>query len=89
MRLGGDELHFDALREDRGWYFVEYHPPQLAEKFAVLHIISSEPRSASDVAEAMETELGAWLDRYPLPLLVFGFDDTGDMVEMVSMTVES
>jgi hypothetical protein len=30
------EVRFEALNEDRGWYFVEYHPPLKNHRFAIV-----------------------------------------------------
>jgi len=80
--LEGDQLYFDSRREDRGWYFVDYHPPECGEKLAVLNIVAFEPRSPSVIADAMQAEIDIWLERYPVPVQVFGFDDKGDLADL-------
>ncbi|MDM7933780.1 MAG: hypothetical protein QUS08_00135, partial [Methanothrix sp.] len=47
-------LFFDTIREDRGWFFVEYHPPMVGSLFAQLTLVIPEDRSPFEVAIAME-----------------------------------
>lgn len=69
---------YDPIKESRGWYFVEYHPPKSDSKYAVLHLVIMENASLDKIASAMETELKVFLNRYPIPILVFSFDSKGD-----------
>lgn len=75
-------LYFNPIQEDRGWYFVEYRPPQNGDRFATLSLTVLEGRSAVEVADAMEQELLQWHTRYPLPLLVSAFDEKGDLFRL-------
>lgn len=78
-----DQLFFDATKEDRGWYFVEYRPPIPGYQFATLQIIVLESiRSAEDIAATMEAELVIWLERYPIPIMVSAFDNTGSLISL-------
>ncbi|HEU4951094.1 MAG TPA: hypothetical protein VFT46_04040 [Holophagaceae bacterium] len=75
------QLFFDATKEDRGWYFVEYHPPISGHQFATVQIVVLDMAKApEDIAATMETELVAWLERYPVPIMVSAFDDTGSLI---------
>jgi hypothetical protein len=77
-----DKLFFGAVKEDRGWYYVEYQPPHLGFRFAVLSLVVPDAQPASAVAAAMEAELKAWLLRYPVPLMVSAFDGKGDLFSL-------
>jgi hypothetical protein len=66
------------VKENRGWYFVEYHPPVNNFKFVNLQlIITIENPREMDVVNAMEKELIEWLNQYPVPLYVSAFDNKG------------
>jgi len=77
-----EKLFFDTIKEDRGWYFVEYRPPNPAYRFATLNIVVPETVGAARVADAMETEMKHWLARYPIPLMVSSFDGNGDLYNL-------
>ncbi|MCI0607806.1 MAG: hypothetical protein L0Z71_01915 [Anaerolineae bacterium] len=73
------------LKESRGWYFVEYHPPASDFKFANLHlVITIENARDIDIADAMEKELKNWLNRYPIPLFFSAFDNKGDLIHSLN-----
>lgn len=69
---------YDPIKESRGWYFVEYHPPKSDSKYAALNLVIMENTSQDKIASAMETELKIFLNRYPIPILAFSFDKKGD-----------
>lgn len=78
-----DQLFFEATKEDRGWYFVEYRPPISGFQFATLQVVVLETtRTAEDIAATMEAELVIWLERYPVPIMVSAFDDTGSVISL-------
>jgi hypothetical protein len=82
---GTDHLFFEARKEDRGWYFVEYQPPASGCRFATLQLVVLEKaRSPEDIAASMEAELVIWLERYPIPIMVSAFDDTGSVIGLDS-----
>lgn len=71
------------VKENRGWYFVEYHPPVSNFKFANLHlVITIEDARETNVVNAMEKELKDWLNQYPIPLFVSTFDNKGDLYNL-------
>jgi hypothetical protein len=71
------------VKESRGWYFIEYHPPVINYKFANLHlVITIENASEIDIVDAMEKELKDWLNRYPVPLFVSAFDNSGEIYNL-------
>jgi hypothetical protein len=79
----GHDLRFDAIREHRGWYYVEYHPPLSNYRFATLALtIPQDGSTPEQIAVAMEDELAAWLKRYPVPLMVSAFDKTGSLLHL-------
>ncbi|MGE0645053.1 MAG: hypothetical protein AB7P24_15425 [Nitrospira sp.] len=78
-----EELFFETMKEDRGWYFVEYHPPKSGFQFATLTIVVlAIDRTREDIATTMESELIIWLERYPIPIMVSALDDTGTVVDL-------
>jgi len=80
---GEDRLFFEAMKEDRDWYFVEYRPPIAGFPFATLQIVVPNIAVTPDaVAAAAEDELTLWLTRYPIPIMVSAFDATGDLIHL-------
>lgn len=78
-----DQLFFQSTKEDRGWYFVEYRPPIAGYRFATLQLVILEnSKGSEEIAESMEAELVIWLERYPIPIMVSAFDDSGDLVNL-------
>ncbi len=78
-----DQLFFEAIKEDRGWYFVEYRPPITGHQFATLAVVVLEvDRAREDIAATMEADLVIWLERYPVPVMVSAFDDTGSVIAL-------
>lgn len=66
------------VKEIRNWYLVEYSPPVNDSKYANLHLVMiSENIMDTNVANAMEKELKHWLNRFPVPVMVSAFDNTG------------
>jgi hypothetical protein len=80
--MATDKLFFSTVKEDRGWYFVEYQPPHPGYRFSMLSLVFPTSAAPSAVAEAMESELTTWLRRYPMPLMVSAFDAKGDLCEL-------
>lgn len=68
-----DDVRFSTIKEDRGWYFVEYSPPFPRHKFAILQLTVLEQRPAQAVASAMESEATHWITRYPIPLMAMAY----------------
>ncbi len=77
-----ERLFFETIKEDRGWYYVEYHPPHHGYKFAMLSLVLPDPHPAVAVASAMEAELEHWLRRYPVPVMASAFDGRGDLLRL-------
>lgn len=83
--MKNSELHFDSLKESRGWYFVEYAPPTAGSPFALVQLIILSDSDAADsgrIATAMEQELSRWLERYGVPVMVSSFDAKGDLITL-------
>jgi hypothetical protein len=76
------DVRFDPIKEHRGWYFVEYWVPQADAWCATLNLQALEPAEDATVAEAMESELSVWLARYPMPIMVFAFDEAGETYDL-------
>lgn len=80
--MNEERLVFDAVKAHRGWYVVEYRPPIHGYPFATLSLILLGHAESEQVAAAMEHELTAWLQRYPVPVMVSSFSDTGDLFRL-------
>lgn len=77
-----DKIYFGEVKEDRGWYFVEYSPPHESLRFATLNVVLPEPAEKERVVQAIESEVRAWLLRYPVPIMATAFDATGSVLRL-------
>lgn len=77
-----EQIFFQSIKEDRGWYFVEYAPPNPSYRFATLQLVIPSDAMTRAIAEAMEVELHHWLGRYPVPIMVSAFDAKGDLIHL-------
>lgn len=77
--MAPNDIRFASIKEDRGWYFVEYFPPLPNYRFSVLQLSIMEPRDADYVAATMESEAENWLARYPVPLMATAFSLDGSV----------
>lgn len=80
--MAPDAIRFGSIKEDRGWYFVEYSPPMAKYPFSILQLSVVEPHPPAMVATAMETEAQSWLSRYPVPLMATAFSDDGSVFSL-------
>lgn len=79
-------LYFDSIKEHRGSYFVEYRPPSGDCTFAIMTLVFLGPVDLAKVVHSMETELKTWLSRYPVPLMIFAYDEAENMIAPKSET---
>ena len=56
MNSSSDEIHYQSIKEDRGPYFVEYHPLTPSTKLAILGLVFPKETDISIVVAAMEKE---------------------------------
>ncbi|MGE0580795.1 MAG: hypothetical protein AB7P31_01485 [Steroidobacteraceae bacterium] len=82
-------LYFATLKEGRDDYFVEYRPPIHGYSFATLQLIFPHRVGLVSVAEAMEREGVSWYRRFPVPIMVSAFDETGDLVRFNGVRPEN
>jgi hypothetical protein len=87
MKKGNNNMilqdgYWDVLKEDRGNYFVEYYPLKSNSFFASLSLVFLCSIDANTVANIMENELHTWLSRFPIPIMVSAFDDTGSVISL-------
>ena len=75
---------YEAIKEDRGDYYVEYKPLS-SGIFAHLNLIFLHECEKARIADAMEQELHIWLSRFPIPLMVSSYDDKEDNIELESV----
>jgi hypothetical protein len=80
--MAPDDIRFESLKEDRDWYFVEYSPPMANYRFSLLLLSVVESRDAQAVATAMESEVGEWLGRYPVPVMAIAFSSDGSVLSL-------
>jgi hypothetical protein len=76
------EFRFGSVKEDRGWYFVEYSPPMENYLFSLLQLTVVEERSLREVAESLESEARLWLRRYPVPLMATAFSANDSVLSL-------
>ena len=70
---------YKPVKESRGWYFVEYYPANKYSRIAVLNlVVTTEPANKNDIINVMEKELRDWIRKYPVPLLVYAYDEKED-----------
>lgn len=75
-----ERLYFNEIKEHRGSYFVEYHPPISDAAFATLNLVFSTEIGTGQVAGFMKAELRHWLQRYPVPLMAWAWDNAENMI---------
>lgn len=80
--MGSDKIYFGEIKEDRGWYFIEYSPPHESFRFALLNIVVPEQAEKEQIVQAIETEVRAWFSRYPIPIMATAFDATGSVLRL-------
>lgn len=71
--MKSDDIRFSKIKEDRGWYFVEYTPPMPNYRFSVLQLSAIESPDPETIAITLEAEAKLWLSRYPVPLMATAF----------------
>lgn len=71
---------YEPKTEKRDWYLVKYFPLDVY-KFANLQIILlGKNVDKNAVVDAMEKEIKYWINRYPIPLMAFAYDNSGDLL---------
>lgn len=76
-----EQVYFEDIKEDRGSYFVEYQPPVADQTFATLNLVFPEAVQVGRVADLMHAELRHWIGRYPVPLMIWAWDEKEDMIK--------
>jgi len=76
-----ERLYFSKIKEHRGSYFVEYQPPIPDTDFATLNLIFPQSLPREDVVRYLGDEVRHWIGRYPVPLMVWAFDDKDDILD--------
>lgn len=80
--MAPDEIRFGSLKEDRGWYYVEYSPPIANYRFSILQLSIVEARDTAAVVAAMESEAREWLRRYTVPLMATAFSADSSVLSL-------
>lgn len=73
---------YEPVRETRGWYYVEYLPPAIGNKYAGLNLTITEDHPKDEIVNVMEKELELWLTRYPVPIFATAWDDKEDIYDL-------
>ena len=77
---------YSPMKISRGWYYVEYYPPIVEWKFAILHLtIPIENPNNADIVLAMEEEARVLLRKFPVPLMVSAFDIKEDLIDLTAI----
>ncbi|TAJ84092.1 hypothetical protein [Reyranella sp.] len=69
-----ETLYFESIKELRDGYFVEYHPPGADDRFAKASLTFTQETEKAVVSKAMLMELGIWLERYGVPIMMSAWD---------------
>jgi hypothetical protein len=77
-----NKIFFEAIKESRDLYFVEYRPPNQGTRFAILQLVFPDPIKKGQIAQLMEKELTFWLARYDVPIVVCAFGETGQLIHL-------
>jgi hypothetical protein len=80
--VDADDIRFSSIKEGRDWYFVEYFPPNVKERFSTLQLSVVEPHELQAVAEAVEAEARIWLGLYKVPLMATAFSSEGSVLSL-------
>ena len=59
---------FDPVTEHRGWYLVEYRPPNQGDPFPYVSLTVLESKGTAALVAAMQEELELWVRRFPVDL---------------------
>lgn len=83
--MAPDDIRFESLKEDRGWYYVEYLPAIADYRFSMLQLSIVDARDTGVVVAAMESEARDWLRRYPVPLMATAFSADGSVLSLTGV----
>lgn len=83
-----DPRYYESVQESRGWYFVDYKPPNPGFRFSTLNLSVLEDRDNDAIRHVMESESKDWVQRFPVPLMTTAFNRADDVI-VVGDTSES
>jgi len=75
-----NQFYFESIRESRGSYYVEYQPPIADQHFATLSLVFPDSVGWNEVNAALKAEVRHWIERYPVPLMIWAFDSKEDTI---------
>ena len=75
-----EPIYFDAIKQSRSSYFVEYRPPISDGPISTLSIVYPESFELNSVAETMKVEAAYWLARYPVPIMIWAYDSAENQI---------
>lgn len=73
-------LYYKEIKEGRGDYFVEYHPPVSKTPFATLSIIYPKGHTTERIKRDFQIEAMHWLGRYNVPIMASAWDAKEDLI---------
>ncbi len=76
------ERKYEPIKLHRGWYYVEYKPPENKSKYSYINIVILEDQGKKSVINAVETEINFWLKKYPTPVFATAFTDFDDVYSL-------
>jgi len=77
-----EPLFFESIKEHRGTYFTEYHPPTPSMPLATLFLVFTKLIEPPQAAALLEEETRRWLTRYPIPLMASALDEKEDLISV-------
>ena len=82
---------WEDIKENRDGYFVRYLPLNLKDNyFATLELVFTfVPSELETVAKKMEVELDLWINRFPLPIMIWAMDEKGDKISLTDIRANS
>lgn len=82
-------IFFETISESRDGYFVRYTPPNAGYRFATANLMFTSPTGVAIAADAMQSEAKYWVAKYPVPVMVSSFDESGMSMDLSSVRPES
>jgi len=76
-----EQIYFDTIKLAKDNYQVDYSPNYSANH-AILGLTFIQNIRKRDMLSYMRQEAKKWIAKYPVPLLVFAYDDTGSTITL-------
>lgn len=77
------EKIYNEITENKGIYRAVYRPINLKKQyFAHLDLYFNEIPSNEEIVHFMEKELGEWVTKFPLPVMVMASDENDEVISL-------